>query len=278
MSDILRSIFVEAVAMMVLGAATALLVRFRSRFASRQPNLAWVPLAIVTALAVAAEVCLAYLQAIKVITYPVTLVLFATPPIATAVGLIIQLRPLWLIGVRGADESTRSGIDYRAALNLCHDHIDFLGTGASKLTKQPNFDQVLAGCRDDQEIRFLLSRPDTASLTNAARRFGLDREEYAGIVLESLRRLAEIKAKRALGHFKVHFYDLPPAFRLMFIDHRLCLVSPMIYGRGDGSQLPQLHVARPNEEHAAESLFHAFEVYFNDLWSHSEPWNFQTYL
>jgi len=278
MSEFVRSLLAEIAAALVLAGAAWALGQLRDRLLSRRPNYAWVPLAAISGLTIAIEVIFAYLARRSWITFPLTLLLFATPPLMMSLAVFLQLRPVWSVGVRGADRSAGAGLGYKKALELCHEHMDFLGTGAAKLTSESNFERVLARCRDDQPLRFLLSRPDTATLTAAAQRYGRDREDYARIVLGSLRKLADIKVRRALGHFQVRFYETPPAFRLMFVDNNLCLVSPTIYGRGDGSQLPQLHIARPRGEGASESVYHAFEIYFNDLWSRSEEWDFRAYL
>jgi hypothetical protein len=276
MGELTRSVLVEGAALLLLGGAEWFLRRMKRNLLSRNPKYAWVPLMVVGALAVLAEGGLAYLTSVKLVSFPFTLVLFATPPLLMGAAVFLELRALWAAGIRGADASVKTGIDYKTALDLCHNHIDFLGTGAAKLTGEDTFEAVLARCRDDQVLRFLLTKPDTDTLADAAKRYGRDRDEYARLVLGSLRKLADIKSRRALGHLEVRFYDRPPPFRLMFIDHSLCLVSPNVYGRGDGSQLPQLHVA--NSATSGESIYRAFEMYFDDLWGRSVAWDFQEFL
>ena len=52
-----------------------------------------------------------------------------------------------------------------------------------------------------------------------------------------------------------------------------------VYGHGDGSEMPQMHVVDATEgRDAAASFFHAYERYFNDRWNTAEHWDFQAYL
>lgn len=181
-----------------------------------------------------------------------------------------------MAGVRGADVSIKKGIDYERSLDLVREHIDFLGTGAAKLSTEPNFEAALARCNPDRPLRFLLSLPDTENLERAARRFGRDREDYQKLVFGSLRRLAELKERRALN-LQVRFYSTPPIVRLVFIDDSICLASPNVYGEGDGSQLPQLHLVHLRGKPSSRSFYHVFERYFNDLWTGSKTWDFKEY-
>jgi hypothetical protein len=62
----------------------------------------------------------------------------------------------------------------------------------------------------------------------------------------------------------------------MFIDDALCLVSYNVYGQGDGSQFPQLHVMSRSE--VTRSFYYAFQNYYEQLWKSAEEWNFESYL
>jgi len=118
----------------------------------------------------------------------------------------------------------------------------FLGTGAAKLTREDEFENAIRRCRPEQPIRFLLCKPTYDFLIEAARRFGVDRDEYKTIVTNSLRKIAELKEK--YKNIEVRFYSQFQVFRLMFIDDSICLVSYNVMGEGDGSQLPQLHILK----------------------------------
>jgi hypothetical protein len=278
MNDVARSIVVEFVVALIMGGAGWLLAQYRKVLLARSPRFAALPLASVAVLAVAFEVALPFLVQRGTVTWPMTIVLAATPIVVLILTALVQLRPLWVIGVRGGDVRIDQGLDYGHSLELCQNYIDFLGTGANKLTSQPTFGDVVARCRADRPLRFLLSSPDTINLEDAARRYGRDRDEYKRLVTESLRRLALLRDDRRVN-LEVRFYDHPPVLRLMFIDDSMCLASPNVYGEGDGSQLPQLHLVRPPTQKASASLYYALEMYFNYLWDrHSKRWDFKEYL
>ena len=58
-------------------------------------------------------------------------------------------------------------------------------------------------------------------------------------VKESLRFIASLR-DREQKNITVRFYQQFPAFRLMFIDDAICLMSYYIMGKGDGSKLPPI--------------------------------------
>jgi hypothetical protein len=65
----------------------------------------------------------------------------------------------------------------------------------------------------------------------------------------------------------------------MLINDRLALVSVNAYGLGDGSSLPQFHVADTSDDDPhGRSLFTAFRAYFEDLWRDAAEWDFVEYL
>ena len=64
----------------------------------------------------------------------------------------------------------------------------------------------------------------------------------------------------------------------MFIDDWLCLASHYVFGEGDGSEFPQLHVRRSAMERDVNSLYYPFEQYFDELWANAETWDFIQYI
>lgn len=200
------------------------------------------------------------------------------------VGYVVwrELHTFWSVGIRGADQKIRKGIAYKDALRMCKNELSVLGTGAGKLTREEEFEKALHRCRKDRPIRFLLAKPTYENLIDAAQQAGRDKDEYSHIVVESLKKIADFKRRRKLN-IEVRFYpDRPkyePVFRLFFIDNAICLVSYNVYGKGDGSQLPQLHLRKETTgKRIVGSFYYAFEVYFNWLWEQSEVWDFESYL
>lgn len=189
-----------------------------------------------------------------------------------------EIGQFWRVGLRGADRSIVEGIDYGKALELCRNYLDFLGVGASKLSREDEFVPALLRCRPDVPIRFLLLSPSDENLRAAAMRAGKSENEYRDLVLGSLRSIADIKKKRNIN-IEVRFYSEDPIFRLMFVDRSVCLVSYNIFGEGDGSQLPQLHVVKsPGGRREVESFYYPFDLYFKNIWEAGETWDFQRFL
>ncbi len=204
-------------------------------------------------------------------------------PLSLSILIVIlwrQLYGFWNVGIRGVDREIAKGISHEDSLKLVHNKLKFLGIGASKLSRLDEFEAALVRCKKEDTIKLLLCNPTDKRLTLAAKRFNKPEDEYRNITIESLRRIAGLKKKRALN-LEVHFYseECDPVFRLMFIDDNICLFSYNIWGEGDGSQCPQLHVVNPpSPNRTVQSYYYPLEVYFDSLWSQACPWNFADYL
>jgi hypothetical protein len=206
------------------------------------------------------------------------LVVFGTSSIIILCFHWAQFQRFWAVGLRGADPEIAKGINYDQALKLCKNQLEFLGTGGAKLTTEREFEQALLRCRQDRPIKFLLCKPTADILTHATKRAGRDADTYRKVVLDSLQKIARLRNDRKLN-IEVRFYTEPSIFRLMFIDDSICLASYNLFGEGDGSQLPQLHIAKPPEDQrVVTSFFYPFKVYFDELWLHGDVWNFSDFL
>ena len=192
-----------------------------------------------------------------------------------------EVWPLYRVGIQGADLKVSSGLDYKRALALCKNELDFLGTGAAKLTATgPDFEQALVRChRAGRPVRFLLMDLGHGSpgLEEAARKEGVAPDEYRHRVVDSLRRIAQLRERRSLN-IEVRLYKELPQFRLMFIDDAICLVSYNVYGEGDGSTLPQLHIVKRPTQRDVSSFYYPFREIFWSIWQKSEPWDFVRWL
>jgi hypothetical protein len=187
-----------------------------------------------------------------------------------------ELNRFWRVGLIGADDEVRHGISYAQSLTLVTSEFSFLGTGASKLSILPEFQAAMRKCRDDVPIRLLLRKPDDPTLTDAAQRAGTAADAYSDKVVESLRTIANLQ--RSIKNIEVRFYEGDKIFRIALIDRQICLVSFNIYGIGDGSELPQVHLTRAPERHEVHrSFFHAYERYFNEHWLAAQPWDPEVY-
>jgi len=178
---------------------------------------------------------------------------------------VSELHRFWRVGLLGADRQVGHGVNYNASLRLVKTELSFLGTGAHKLSTSSEFEEALRRCRPDEPIRLLLREPTDPALAAAARRAGKPDAEYRKNVIASLRTIAGLQT--SIGNIQIRFYHGDPVFRIMIIDRRVALVSFNIYGRGDGSELPQIHLVDAYEgRDVSTSFFHAFQRYFNERW------------
>ena len=189
-----------------------------------------------------------------------------------------EINQFWQVGLTGADRQVVSGLNYGTSLKLCTNSLDFLGIGASKLVREGEaFADAINRChRDTRAIRFLLCNPDNADLIRMAKQAGRETGEYQRTVRDAIQTLAKFRVERE-RNIEVRFYNRLPLFRLMFIDESFCLASHYVFGEGDGSQLPQLHVVRSVGPHRrdVESLYFPLQQYFEQLWEESTPWDFK---
>ena len=184
------------------------------------------------------------------------------------------------IGLIHADRSVEAGLGYDESLKLCKNRLDFLGIGASKLTSSSEFVPAVTRCnRVDVPIRFLLTKPNNHRLELAARQKGLDPVKYREKVEDSLRILQRLKKSSGMN-IEVRFYPSEnerdmPLFRMMFINDSILLLSYNIFGEGDGSQLPQIHLKNFLDRRNVESFYSPFSSYYTQLWEDSTSWDFE---
>lgn len=198
-------------------------------------------------------------------------------PMAFVIGS--ELNQFWRIGLVGADKDVLQGINYVTALGMCQNSLDFLGIGAGKLVRYPDeFKSAIDRCnREDRPVRLLLVDPGYPGLERIARNAGRDPEAYRKGVIESLRFIARLRNDEQ-KNIQVRLYREFQAFRLMLINDSICLMSYYVLGKGDGSNLPQLHIIKTAAARDVESLYYGFSRYFGEMWDDSQEWNFQDFL
>lgn len=189
------------------------------------------------------------------------------------------LSRLWNLGIIYADPSARNGLDYDKSLFICRNKLDFLGVGAYKLTKSKEFINAIDRCNNQiTPIRFLLCHPKGDALKIVAEHAGKPSDDYQKRVLKSLQIIADLK-KDQHRNIQVRLYkgnnvENLPMYRLMFINDDLCLCSYTVWGEGDGSQLPQLHLRKMPYRRNTDSFYYAMRNYFEWLWKNSSEWDF----
>src|SRR5207245_7011411 len=130
--------------------------------------------------------------------------------------------------------------------------------------------------QERRPIRFLLCDAESEQSSVFARQAGVRDDEYRRRVAASLRTIADAKLNER-RNIEVRFYsgNTMPLFRLMFIDESICLASHYRFGKGDGSDLPQLHIRAARRGPPEASFYFAFEAYFGRLWQEATSWNFR---
>jgi hypothetical protein len=200
-------------------------------------------------------------------------IMAATALGVTTFGLARHLYKLWAAGIESADLSMKEGTTAAKSLSLVSHGLDFLGVGASKLTAEKEFEAMAQRCTQGGGIRILLSDPRSPALKQFARQADKREGAYVKKVVDSLKILKHLKEQRNFK-IEVRFYSptITPPFRMFFVDENLCLVSPYVFGIGDGSDLPQVFVARRKQ---AGTFYKGFSEYFNSMWRNSTIWDFQ---
>ncbi len=267
----LNAIAINIIASSVYGAAVFVGERFYSRTARKNPSYRRLRLLAFVVLWALLNVSLLAL------TSDWWLALLITS-IVLVVVVFKELNQFWQIGLVGADREVKSGIDYVAALSMCKNSFHFLGIGAAKLTQnQKAFRDAIDRCNRTEPVRLLLSRADAPELTRFAQMAGKDEESYKSTVRESLRFIASLQNREA-KNISVRFYRQFPAFRLMFIDGTIYLMSYYVMGKGDGSNLPQLHIIKTPGSLDIEALYFGFAEYFEKMWTDSNDWDPMEFL
>lgn len=199
--------------------------------------------------------------------------------IPIAIVLWGELNQFWTIGLVGADKEVHAGIDYVSALSMCQNSLDFLGIGAGKLVQnQKEFKVAIDRCnRGDRPVRLLLIHPTDPGLERIARMAGKDPQAYRNGVIASLRFIAQLRNDQQ-KNIQVRLYKDFQAFRLMLVNDSICLMSYYILGKGDGSNLPQLHIVKPSSARDVDSLYYGFSAYFGKIWDDSQEWNFRDFI
>jgi hypothetical protein len=183
----------------------------------------------------------------------------------------------WRVGVRSADASMGEALRPDKILSAVKNSLDFLGTGASKLTSESEFrEAVMRVTRNGSTVRMLLSQPDSTNLRAAAQRSRKPIDAYERVVKESLRIIADLHTQEA-AQIEVRFYTGIRRFRLMFVDDLVCLFSYNVYASESPLSFPALRLVRSAEEEV-RSFYWAMEQYFVDEWNQARPWNFQEFL
>jgi hypothetical protein len=186
------------------------------------------------------------------------------------------LKDLSHVGIVNSFRSTETGLKPDKSLKLVTKNFDFLGIGANKLSKSDEFRKAIERCRNSGgKIRFLLSTPKNSALASLAQKNDKDSQAYSARVRESIRQILHQNNKHGANTVEIRLYELSsafalPHFRLMFIDSKICLFSHLVWNDREGMDNPQLLIRKKHLGAEAESLYSAYQKYFDDLWDSPE--------
>lgn len=175
-------------------------------------------------------------------------------------------------GVVGVDREINKGIDYKQSLQLTKDNLKMLGTGGHKLTKnEQEFKNAIKSATKENPAKLLLCHPESNALKDIAGRAGVSESRYRNNVIESLRKLSELKDNHYYIEVRLYKADeIPemPVFRLVFFNSNYCMCSFNIFGNGEstGEKTPQMHLYKKHDTDGEGSFYTAFSRYFDRLW------------
>lgn len=181
------------------------------------------------------------------------------------------------VGFRAAHQNAQEELEPRRTLKLVTNSLDFLGTGAAKLTREDEFTAAVLRCSaTGAPVRLLLSNPGAENLRQAAQRADKPQSAYQQAVTSSLKVIAELRENRS-ARIEVRFYTGARRFRMMFINDEVCLLSYNVYATQSPLSYPavRLHKA-PDDE--LRSFYWAFKRYFEDEWESAEEWDYRSYI
>jgi hypothetical protein len=184
-----------------------------------------------------------------------------------------------ITGIQKVEPHIAGGTQPTDALKLCKNNFKFLGIAANKFLFTPEFEAAVLRCnRAGEPIKFLLSSPGNPIIKQMARRAGRDEDEFRNMIIATIKKLKMLKFDHGYN-IEVRLYRSsgdsgPPSFRLFFIDNSSVLVSYYLMGEGNGSQMPQMIIRKPDGKNEVENFYFAFDHYFNSLWENSEQCDF----
>lgn len=177
------------------------------------------------------------------------------------------------LGIIGADAEIQSGLDYKNALARINDGFDLIGISGAKLTSHSDdFEKAIERVTaKNHQVRLLLCHPGCA-IERLESLAGVNKGKYLATTKQSFTLLANLK-QRFGNNLSIRLYKPTdesqfPAFRIMFINSELCLVSPNVPGAArQGRSLPQLHVSDEAAFGSEPTLYASFKKTFEQAWS-----------
>lgn len=196
--------------------------------------------------------------------------------ISSLVAVRLVLRGIIDVGIVDAHASTEQGISFSSSLKMARTSFAFLGIGADKLTRDPEFEDAIGRCAGaGRSARFLLSPVDNPLLEDLAKQHGLSPNEYSNKVSDSLRKLADLRRRRNLN-IEVRQYrsdshrDLQQ-FRLLFLNDETCLLGWTVWGAHAGRKNPQIVLRWGSSIRKEKQLYAAFKAHYEATWENSKP-------
>ncbi|ODB37272.1 hypothetical protein BB427_13715 [Pseudoalteromonas sp. BMB] len=269
-TPILQSIVAAFIYQLLLSAINAIISvtnKHSSNHDWRFQNLTW----LITSTAIAS-----FLLAVLFATHVISEFVYQSTVIyIVAVNFFVMSRRLvkyMQTGIVGIDREIANGINYKQSLLLTKDNLKMLGTGGHKLTKnEQEFKNAVRSATQENPAKFLLCHPDSKALKEIANRAGVSETRYRNNVIESLRKLSELKDSHYYIEVRLYKADeIPemPIFRLMFFNSNYCMCSFNIFGNGEstGEKTPQMHLYKKHNTDGEGSFYTAFSRYFDRLW------------
>jgi|GEM_PF-4045512 len=154
----------------------------------------------------------------------------------------------------------------RAKLEKINHHLDFMGNGGSKWSKEKRqMEHMLARVGEREgKVRMLLLRPDCEVCTQASKNRFDDEQELPRRNTNSLLDLEDLRQR--FPCFEIRLYEHAPFFRLTFTDKKTAIVGHYQEYWQDSTNTP-LVVFEDAHAGSEWSFFVAFSRYFREEWS-----------
>jgi hypothetical protein len=158
----------------------------------------------------------------------------------------------------------------RAKLDKINHHLDFMGNGGSKWSKEKQqMERMLARVGErDGKVRMLLLHPDCDVCLDTSKKQMEDASALPRRITASLLELEKMRPR--FPHLEIKLYEHAPFFRLTFIDRKTAIVGHYQKYWKDSIQSPLL-VLEDKQRGNDWSFYVAFIRYFKAEWEQGRP-------
>ena len=168
------------------------------------------------------------------------------------------------VGLEKVDLSIEDGLQASEMLTNVKRDFKFLGTGANKLTTDPELFKNVLKCGGAE---FLVCDPSSPALKQMGARANDDYVEKVTSSINKLKKYVDEGHDIKLRLYYAESINDMPIYRLAFYND-LCLCSYNYFSTDiqNGKQLPQLHIKKSPTDSPETTYYYAMTKYYERLW------------